>query len=339
VRQTVEKGVGQILEYRMKHKDGSWQTLESHGAPFRNAAGVIEGVITVARDITQRKMLEVQLRQAQKLESIGQLAAGIAHEINTPTQFIGDNARFLRDAFADLQLLFTAQDLLLQVARNAAIAPELIANVDAARQAADLDYLSIEVPKALEQTLEGVERVAKIVSAMKDFSHPGTGSKTMLDLNRAIESTITVCRNEWKYCADLVTEFDPNLPPVPVLPGEFNQVVLNIIINATHAIADSKGDGSKGKGTITVSTRRDGDWVEVRIRDTGTGIPEKARDRVFDPFFTTKGVGKGTGQGLAIARSVVVDKHGGTITFETQMGKGTCFVIRLPLRLEPGGTP
>src|SRR5262249_53985313 len=151
-------------------------------------------------------------------------------------------------------------------------------------------------PKAIQQSLEGVERVATIVRAMKEFSHPGSGQKSAVDLNHAIASTVTVTRNEWKYVADMVTDFDPKLPPVPCLAGEFNQVILNLIINATHAIADVVGDGTKGKGTITMSTRQDGNWVEIRVRDTGAGIPEKIRNRIFEPFFTTKGVGKGTGQ-------------------------------------------
>lgn len=174
---------------------------------------------------------------------------------------------------------------------------------------------------------------------MKDFSHPGSESKSLLDLNHAIESTLIVCRSEWKYVADLVTEFDPQLPLVPVLPGEFNQVILNLVINATHAIADVVGDGRQGKGRITLSTRCDGPWIEIGVRDTGTGIPEKARDRIFEPFFTTKGVGKGTGQGLAIARSVVVDKHGGTLAFTTETGQGTCFTIRLPAAPTPVDQP
>ena len=164
---------------------------------------------------------------------------------------------------------------------------------------------------------------------MKEFSHPGTEEKTPADLNHAIESTLTVCASVWKYVAEMVTEFDTSLPSVPCLPGEFNQVILNIVVNASHAIADVVPKGGKGK--ITLSTRRAGEWAEIRIRDTGGGIPEKIQDRIFDPFFTTKGVGKGTGQGLAIARSVVVDKHGGTLTFETETGIGTTFIIRLPL--------
>jgi signal transduction histidine kinase len=170
--------------------------------------------------------------------------------------------------------------------------------------------------------------VAKIVQAMKDFSHPGNETKMPIDLNRSIESTLTVCRNEWKYVADLQTDFDPSLPLVSCLPGEFNQAILNIVVNASHAIADKVGD--KGKGIIGVSTRRQGDKVEIRISDTGTGIPNAVRGRIFDPFFTTKEVGKGSGQGLAISRSIVVDKHQGEIFFETETGQGTTFVIRLP---------
>ncbi len=196
----------------------------------------------------------------------------------------------------------------------------------------DLEYIRQEVPKAARQSLEGIERISRIVRAMKDFSHPGTDVKTDIDMNKAIESTITVARNEWKYVAEMVTDFDPGLPFVPCLPAEINQVVLNIIINASHAVADTlKQNGSETKGTITISTRAMGERAEIRMGDTGTGIPENIRSKIFDPFFTTKEVGRGTGQGLAISRSVVVDKHGGTITFDSEVGKGTCFVIRLPL--------
>lgn len=337
-RKTAESGVGEVLEFRMQHKDGSWRTLESHGAPFRNTHGEIEGVLTVARDITERRqaeqdrqMMEVQLRQAQKLESIGSLAAGVAHEINTPTQYIGDNTRFVRDAWNELLPILQAPSEFIAAARENRLTPEFVAAQQSLLEKADLDYLISEIPKAIDQSLQGVDRVSKIVRAMKEFSHPGTADKTQVDLNHCIESTLTVARNEWKYVADLVTDFDPALPPVTCLPGEFNQVILNLAVNAAHAIADTLKEGDPHKGTITVSTRRQGDWVEVRLRDTGTGIPEAARGKIFDPFFTTKGVGKGTGQGLAIARSVVVDKHGGTIRFETELGKGTEFIIRLPL--------
>ena len=195
----------------------------------------------------------------------------------------------------------------------------------------DTGYLMEEIPKAIDQTLEGITRVSTIVSAMKEFSHPDTKEKIPLDLNHAINSTITVARNEWKYVADLETEFDPSLPLISCLPGEFNQVILNLIVNASHAISDVVKKGGPEMGKIKVQTRNCPEWAEILIQDTGTGIPEKARSRIFDPFFTTKAIGKGTGQGLAIARSVIVDKHGGSIHFETEEGKGTTFIIRLPL--------
>jgi signal transduction histidine kinase len=287
-------------------------------------------LLVIGSDVTYRSALEVQLRQAQKLESVGQLAAGIAHEINTPTQYIGDNVRFLKDAFQDLKILLTSYDRLLAGAKDKVLSDETVQEIAAAVQRADGGYLLEEIPKAIEQTLEGITRVSTLVSAMKEFSHPGTKEKTPLNLNHAIESTITVARNEWKYVADVETEFDPSLPQISCQPGEFNQVILNLIVNAAHAIDDVVGKGGSEKGKIRVQTRNFPEWVEIRIGDTGSGIPEKVRARIFDPFFTTKEIGKGTGQGLAIARSVVVDKHGGSIHFETEEEKGTTFVIRLP---------
>ena len=196
---------------------------------------------------------------------------------------------------------------------------------------ADVEYLLTDITQAIQQSLQGIERIATIVRAMKEFSHPGNTNKVETDLNHAIKTTVAVARNEWKYVADITFELDPELPRVPCLPGEFNQVVLNLIINAAHAIADVVSRGEKKKGTITVSTRQDGDWVEVRVRDTSIGIPEAIRTKIFDPFFTTKEVGKGTGQGLAIVYSVIVDKHQGKIAVETREGHGTTFILRLPL--------
>jgi signal transduction histidine kinase len=287
-------------------------------------------LLVIGTDTTNRSVLEERLRQAEKLESIGQLAAGIAHEINTPTQYIGDNVRFLKDAFQELNSLVANYDRLLQAAKVDAVSSEIVEEVSAAITRVDVAYLSEEVPKAIDQSLEGVARVAKLVGAMRDFSHPDTKEKIPLDLNHAIDSTITVARNEWKYVSDVETEFDPSLPPLSCLPGEFNQVILNLIVNAAHAIGDVVKKENKGKGKIKVQTRNCADWVEIRIQDTGSGIPEKIRARIFDPFFTTKEIGKGTGQGLSIARSVIVDKHGGTIHFESEEGKGTTFIIRLP---------
>ncbi len=294
------------------------------------ADGERAGFVLLASDITDRRHLESQLSQAQKLESIGQLAAGIAHEINTPTQYVGDNTRFLEEAFSDLFNLLDRFRGLLDAARAGAVSPEVVEATEAAMEDADLDYLNEEIPNAIRQSLEGIERVTQIVAAMKEFSHPGQAEKQPTDINRQIESTVTVSRNEWKYVAELTTDLDPSLPPVPCLASELNQVFLNIIVNAAHAIREVVGESGE-KGRITVTTRLHGPWVEIRIADTGSGIPDHARAKVFDPFFTTKEVGKGTGQGLAIAHSVVVDKHQGTLSFETEMGKGTVFVIRLPV--------
>ena len=263
------------------------------------------GMLLLGNDITERKVLESQLVQAQKLESIGQLAAGIAHEINTPAQYVGDNTRFLLQAFDGLDDVHKHYKVLLEAVRAGRATEGLIRAVETASDKADLEYIGEEIPKAIGQSLDGIDRISKIVRAMKEFSHPGTEDKTNIDLNKAIESTITVARSEWKYVADMVTEFDPELPFIPCLPGEFNQVILNMIINATHAIAEKAGNGQNGKGTITVSTHAWSKFAEIRIHDTGAGIREDIRSRIFDPFFTTKDVGKGTGQGLAIAHSVI----------------------------------
>jgi signal transduction histidine kinase len=322
-------GSVQNFECETFRKDGSrlWlsmsgRTIIQDGIPVR-----YEGM---CEDVTERNLLRAQLLQAQKLESVGQLAAGIAHEINTPTQYIGDNVRFMKDAFLDLRSLLAHYERLLLLAKSNTLTTESIHEIEEAVRSADAGYLLEEIPKAVEQTLEGVTRVSTIVSAMKEFSHPGTKEKIPLDLNHAIDSTITVSRNEWKYVAELETDFDPALPLINCLPGELSQVILNLIVNAAHAIADVVREGGLEKGKITVQTKTLTDWAEILIHDTGAGIPEEIRTRIFDPFFTTKGIGKGTGQGLAIARSVVVDKHGGTIHFETEMGRGTTFIIRLP---------
>jgi PAS domain S-box-containing protein len=290
----------------------------------------VTSILIVGADITERIELEEQLRQAHKLESIGQLAAGVAHEINTPTQYIGDNVQFLKGAFEDLTLLLKTYDRLLVAAKGGELTDEAVEEASEAVANSDAPYLLEEIPKAIDQTLDGVGRVSSLVGAMKEFSHPGTKEKMAVDLNRAIESTITVARNEWKYVADLETDFDPKLQSVSCLPGEFNQAILILIVNAAHAIADVIAKGGPERGKIKVQTRKCADWDEIRIEDTGGGIPAAIRGRIFDPFFTTKEIGKGTGQGLAIARSVIVSKHGGTIHFETAEGKGTTFIIRLP---------
>jgi signal transduction histidine kinase/DNA-binding response OmpR family regulator len=276
--------------------------------------------------------LEEQLKHSQKLESIGQLAAGIAHEINTPMQYFGDNAKFLQEAFGDLQAVHDRFLETLNQCREQGLLPDVVRETDALIEEKQLGYLQEEIPKAINQTLEGVERVTKIVRSMKDFAHPDKSEKEAVDLNRAIENTITVSRSEWKYGAEMVTDLDPNLPPVFCYQGELSQVLLNLIVNASHAIQDVVGDGANGKGTITISTRHQDNWLEIRVQDTGTGIPEEARPRIFDPFFTTKQVGRGTGQGLSIAYRAIVERHRGTLSFDTELGRGTTFIICLPVQ-------
>jgi PAS domain S-box-containing protein len=310
-------------------KNGARVEVMMSVTPIRGRSGVVVGAAHVVWDISEVRRLQRQLTQAQKLESVGQLAAGIAHEINTPIQYIGDNAEFLAGAFRDMSRLLAPHAEIVSALRNSANA-ELADRLDRIQNEADVDYLREEVPRAIGQLSEGVQQVARIVRAMKEFSHPGSADMVVLDINRAIESTILISKNEWKYVADMITDFDPELHSVPCLAGEFNQVVLNLIMNAAHAISDAvKTTGRKGE--IRVSTRRNEPWAEIRVRDTGTGIPEAIQSKVFDPFFTTKEVGKGTGQGLSIAHAVIVKKHGGTLSFETECGTGTTFLVQLPL--------
>jgi PAS domain S-box-containing protein len=344
----IREGLPTITEHRVRHRDGRWLTFESSATPIFQSPGLASQALVVSRNITERKaaerdrqLMEVQLRHAQKLESIGSLAAGIAHEINTPTQFIGDNASFLGDTLPGLlDGLKAAWDFLSDQRARQALSPEGTALL---RRIEDLDlaYLAEEMPKAIRETLDGVNRVATIVRAMKDFSHPGGEGKTLADLNKAIESTLLVSRNEWKYVARLETDLDPGLPQVPCFPGEINQAILNLVVNAAHAIEEAIGGRHTGQlGTIRVATRLLGEEVRISVSDTGAGIPEAILERIFEPFFTTKPVGKGTGQGLAIVHAVVVEKHGGRATVETRQGEGTTFHLFLPLdRQPPGAAP
>jgi len=273
--------------------------------------------------------------RTQKMQAIGELAAGIAHEINTPMQYVGDNTRFLKDGFDDLLGLLEHLTALVQAGRENRLKPDLLEEAKTAVQEADLEFLSTEIPTALNQSIEGICRVSEIVRAMKEFAHPNDQDMIEIPLNEAIQNTVIITRNEWKYVADLETDLDPNLPPVPCLRGEFNQVILNLLVNAAQAIEEVVGRKSGRKGKITVSTRRDGDWVEIRVADTGTGIAPEHRGRIFEPFFTTKAVGKGTGQGLTLSRKIIEKKHRGTLSFETEVGQGTVFIIRLPLATHP----
>jgi PAS domain S-box-containing protein len=314
--------------------DGEERYLGLTINPFNGEDNSILGLTMIGADITDRIKFEAQLHQSQKMEAIGQLAAGIAHEINTPTQFVGDNTRFLQDAFNDLIEACNLYKESIKAAKSGTLNEKRIRDVENRFEELDVDYLEEEVPLAIRQTLKGVDRITHIVQAMKIFAHPGGIEKEPIDINKEIEKTITITRNEWKYVAELITDFDTTLPTVPCHRAEFNQVILNLIVNAAHAISDANGENSTEKGIIRISSHHDGNWAEIRIGDTGTGIPKEIEHRIFDLFFTTKEPGRGTGQGLAIAHSVIAEKHNGTINLETEKGNGATFIIRLPIEFD-----
>jgi PAS domain S-box-containing protein len=339
---------GPVRDYEMAltTKDGEKRTVNWNFFDKCGETGPPAEWIAFGNDITEqkraeqgRRLMEIQLRHAQKLESVGQLAAGIAHEVNTPTQYIGDNIRFLQQSFARITPLLRQHEQILRALQDNSATPALAASMRRALEECDLNFLIEEMPRAIEQSLEGIHSVARIVHCMKDFSHPGSGDKIPTDINHAVESTLVVCANEWKHVANMVKHLQPGLPRVPCLPGELNQVILNLVVNAAHAVAGVLGAEPREKGAITISTSQDGDWVDIQVADTGTGIPEAIRDKVFDPFFTTRPVGQGSGQGLAIARNVIVGRHNGTLTFQTQERIGTVFTIRLPIHPAPAAQP
>lgn len=320
--------------------------------PLRNRLQQVTHYVVVGADITTRKEAErkreqlqeqlynemhereriaSELRLAQKLEAVGRLAAGLAHEINTPIQYVGDSVSFLRSAFDDLARLFaTYREVVLG---GAPATQEQLAGIAAIEREIDFEFLRAEMPKAFERTQEGTQRVTEIVRAMKEFAHPDGCEQSPADLNHALEMTLIVARNEYKYDATVTTQFG-EIPPVTCNVGELNQVFLNLIVNAAHAIQDSHHDATNGQ--ITVSTRALEKTVEIIIADNGCGIPPENLEKIYDPFFTTKVVGRGTGQGLAIARSIVVDKHGGDIRVDSQVGAGTRFILQLPINGRPG---
>jgi len=318
------------MELSGRHRSGRTMLLEvSFAESFEE---VQEPLITaVVRDVTERKLRDNQRAHVQKLESIGQLAAGIAHEINTPIQYISDNLQFIRTAFNALE------GALAGARRAGAVAshqPSDVTEIGCGRnqiENSDLEFFAEETPQAIDQAIEGARRVAEIVRALREFSHPGGEDAAPVDLNHMLENAVLVSRNKWKYAAELKTDLDPALPLVRCLAGELNQVFLNLIVNSADAITSALQQDPDRKGEISVASRRDGAMAEVRVRDNGTGIPKEVEPRVFDPFFTTKGVGSGTGQGLSIAYNIVARKHNGTITFETEPGAGTTFVVRLPI--------
>lgn len=327
----IEKRRHNVIEVSHNRGHDDYRRLRVHLAPICQEDGQLISVQAMFEDVTQHRESERQQNHRQKLEAVGELAAGIAHEINTPIQFIGDNIHFLQDAFVDLMRLIGAYDKTLRTLEPA-VEHGAIRAVEQLAVEIDLAYLTAEIPKAILHSLDGVARVADIVNAMRTFAHPASDVKVPMDINQALNNTLIVARNAYKYVANIETDFDGTLPLVPCEPGEINQVFLNIIVNAAYAIEDQlKDDPTQDRGVITLRTRREDGKAVVQIKDTGTGIAPEHINRVFDPFFTTKPVGKGTGQGLAIVHSIIVQKHHGRIDLTSVVGKGTQFTIYLPL--------
>ena len=328
LRAACETDATQTFEIATAGPDGAEVWFASQLAPIR-VGGKITGAVLVSQDVTEKKRSQAELLAGRHMALLGTLAAGVAHEINTPIQFVGDSLQFLRKAAVDLVELCEKLGSLRRAALEGTPLDQIVAAASEAEEAADLPYLRENMPLAFGSCIDGLNRVATIVRSLKEFAHPSEAEMVAADLNRVIQSALTIATNEYKFVADLKTDFG-ELPPVACHAGEISQVVLNIVVNAAHAIGDVvKATGRKG--VITIRTWREGDAALIAIGDTGGGIPESIKSRVFDPFFTTKGVGKGTGQGLAIAWSTVKDRHGGELTFETQEGAGTTFFIRLPI--------
>ena len=348
IRRTLAEGRATAAEAQIARRDGSTFWAGFTTTPLRNESGEITHYVTLGADISERRerdrkertllqqlhtemrereRVEVELRLAQKLESIGRFAAGLAHEINTPIQYVGDSVHFLQSAFADLSDLFLAYRAAVASADTPAGA-DTAARLAGLETACDFEFLSQEVPKAFERSLEGAERVAGIVRAMREFAYPHGEEHVAADLNHAIATTLTVARSEYKYAAHIDLQLG-ELPAVVCNLGELNQVFLNLIVNAAHAIQDSEQDACSG--CITIVSRQVGDTAEISIADNGCGISPENLQKIFDPFYTTKEVGRGTGQGLAIARSIVFDKHGGQIEVTSTVGAGSRFTVLLPI--------
>jgi two-component system NtrC family sensor kinase len=328
LRSALDTGQTQTFETTTPGPDGTDLWFESQIAPVR-VGGQIVGAVLVSQEVTERKRAHAELLAGRQMALLGSLAAGVAHEINTPIQFIGDSMQFLREATQDLLQLFSKVQELRRAALAGVPIEQAVNEANQAEQSADLPFLRENIPLAFERCLDGLNRVTTIVHSLKDFAHPAQKDMSAVDLNRVVQSTLAIATGEYKYVADLQTDWG-ELPPVTCHAGEIGQAVLNIIVNAAHAIGDGVA-GTDRKGLITVRTRREGERALIAISDTGGGIPETVQPRIFDPFFTTKEVGKGTGQGLAIAATTVRERHEGELTFETALGRGTTFFIRIPL--------
>jgi len=336
------EAIGKTLELAALRKSGEEFPIELSIIPtILNdcwcAVGVVRDITERKRaeaklqhEVTERHKMELELRHAQKLEVVGQLAAGIAHEINTPTQFLGDNIQFLKEAFDGLvRLSKECHAAVVQLGQAAENQP-IFDGLRMIEHEIDLGYITENAPIAFERCIDGVSRIALIVRSMKEFAHNDQREQGAADINRALKATLVIARNEYKYVADVATEF-AELPPVVCHLGDLNQVFLNLIVNAAHAVGDKVGR-SGDKGEIRIKTAISGDQVRIDISDSGTGISDSARQHLFEPFFTTKEIGRGTGQGLAISRAIVCERHGGSITFESQLGIGTTFTLLIPVQ-------
>ncbi len=340
------KDTGRVLMLERQFRDGNGgeRYFEIHAFPILDRHRKVVQTVLYCVDTTEKRQaadeklsLEQELNRAQKLEAIGTLAAGIAHEINTPIQFIGDNIGFATEAVSDLFTMIDEYQALLTEQSRLGTPDELRQRSLAIASELDYSFFRHELPEALQHTLDGARSISKIVRAMKDFAYlGGDESITMEDLNKAIESTVIISRSKWKHTARLDTDLDPALPLVPCLILEIKQVILNLILNSVDAIREQFGqdDENISQGHISITTRQKGDKAIITVRDNGAGIPREIQDKVFDHFFTTKEVGKGTGQGLSTAYQVIHDKHGGTIQLCSHPGAGTVFTIILPLHQE-----
>jgi len=298
---------------------GQDRVLLTSKIPLHDEHGKLTGVVGIGFDITERKAAEERMASSDRLESIGRLAAGVAHEINTPIQYLNDSVSFIREGVGEL---------LAYIDKLHAAMPQNPDNKPDGND--DVEYLREELPPALSRVADGLTRIAEIVRSMKHFSHADQREMSDVDLNAAIASTLVIARSEYKDFADLETSYG-ELPKITCHGGQINQVVLNLVVNAAHAIGDVVARQG-GRGKISVKTSVEGGFVVAAIGDTGGGIPEGIRARIFDPFFTTKEVGKGTGQGLSIARNVIVKGHGGELDFDSEPGQGTTFYVRLPIQ-------
>lgn len=335
---TVERSVAQTLEPAVDQT----VTLDTpRGAQRKFLVSVLPhfdgetltGVIGIGADVSRVADLERQLAQTTRLESIGQLAAGIAHELNTPVQYVSDNTRFVTDTFGDI--IASLREIADLVENGGDDDARLRERLGAILGDLDLEYVAEEVPNALTQSKEGLARVAGIVRAMKDFSHPGHG-RADVEINPVVQTTVQVSRSEWKYLAELELDLDPQAGSIPCFEGELKQVLLNLVVNAAHAIeAQRQRTGCEEVGHITLRTRRLTDVLTITVQDDGIGMNESVREHAFDPFFTTKPVGKGTGQGLSLAHDIIVHKHGGRIEIASTPGEGSTFTVHLPLVVPP----